>query len=121
MALCCPHSQVLQQGQQAAEQEVQARAVRAMLALTPPGLGEAVVGTAAAIVAEVAAAACAQRLLSQVCALVLAPQPPALPPCACRLILPGWGHKTLQLQQNRPVHHAGSGELWNSAARMLEA
>ncbi len=57
--------QVLQQGQQQAERDIPAQAVRAMLSLTPPGLGEAVIGTAAAIVAEVASAACAQRLLSQ--------------------------------------------------------
>lgn len=62
----CPPAQVLQQGQAAAAQEVEVRAVQAMLSLTPPGLGEAVIGTAAAIVAEVASAACAQRLLCQV-------------------------------------------------------
>ena len=59
-------TQLLQQGQQHAEHEIQAHAVRVMLALTPAALGEAVVGTAAAIVAEYASTACAQRLLSQV-------------------------------------------------------
>lgn len=57
---------VLSRGQAMAEERLRESAVRALVALTPLEHGEAVVGTAAAIAAEVAAMACAQRLLAQV-------------------------------------------------------
>eukprot|EP00887_Chlorella_sp_A99_P005741 scaffold1.g5741.t1 len=56
----------LGEGQALAGRQLEQNAVRAMLALVPPGLGDAVVGTAAAIAAEVGAAACARHLLAQV-------------------------------------------------------
>ena len=57
---------VLQEAQAAGEAAIRVNAVRAMVALSAPGLGDAVVGTAAAIVAEVAAAGCARALLAGV-------------------------------------------------------
>ncbi len=53
---------VLQQGQQAAEAQIRSGAVQAMAALTAAELGPAVIGTAAAVVAEAASAAAEQRL-----------------------------------------------------------
>lgn len=58
--------QVLQQAREAAEQQIRAGAVQAMAALSAPELGPAVIGTAAAVVAEVAAAAAEQRLRAHV-------------------------------------------------------
>lgn len=58
--------QVLQRAQAAAEERIRCSAVQAMAALTAPELGPAVIGTAAAVVAEVAAAAAEQRLRAHV-------------------------------------------------------
>jgi hypothetical protein len=63
-------AEVLQRAQAAAHEHARAAAVQALTALADPELGEAVVGTAAALVAEAAAAAAAARLRAQI--------PPAL-------------------------------------------
>lgn len=59
-------SEVLQRAQAAAEERIRCSAVQAMAALTAPELGPAAIGTAAAVVAEVAAAAAEQRLRTYV-------------------------------------------------------
>jgi hypothetical protein len=59
-------TEVLQQAREAAEQQIRSGAVQAMAALSSPELGPAVIGTAAAVVAELAAAAAEQRLRAHV-------------------------------------------------------
>lgn len=61
-----PLPQVLRSAQAAAEERIRAGAVQAMAALTAAELGPAVIGTAAAIVAEIATAAAEQRLRAYV-------------------------------------------------------
>lgn len=57
---------VLQRAAATAGERIRSSAVQAMVALTAPELGPAVIGTAAAVVAEVATAAAEQRLRAHV-------------------------------------------------------
>ncbi|KAK9820041.1 hypothetical protein WJX72_005403 [[Myrmecia] bisecta] len=59
-------TQALAASHPAAVRQIETNAARALAALALPSWGEAVVGTAAAIVAEVATSTCTQRLLKQV-------------------------------------------------------
>ena len=50
----------------AAERQIDAQAVRALAALSPPHWSQPVIGTAAAVITEAAKHLCAQQIIAQV-------------------------------------------------------